>query len=176
MPKVVDHDERRALILDRCFELFAARGYGSVRMRQVAKETGISIGALYHYFPDKESIGRQLFEHMAARIAAEAQAELEPEMSGEERMKLLHAFIEERQDDLSRTMLLGLDHHRLYPDGRDATVGAMRSFKAILIGLMQLGPEEGDMLLSILCGALLRRVLDPEDSDLGTQLGSFQRS
>ncbi len=173
MPKVVDHDARRALILDRCFELFARHGYGSVRMRQIARETGLSIGSIYHYFPDKEAIGEQLFQHAAMRFAVEAEGRIQPGMSRPERLQAVWEFIEPRQETLTQLLLLGLDHHRLYPQGRSATVGAMRSFKALLRQLVALEPEEVDALYSLLCGAMIRAVLDPEDMRLEDQLAGF---
>lgn len=36
--------------------LFAVRGFHGTGMRQVAEEAGVSIGALYHYFPSKEEV------------------------------------------------------------------------------------------------------------------------
>ena len=170
MPKVVDHDARRALILERCFELFARHGYGSVRMRQIATETGISVGALYHYFPDKESIGRDLFQHAAARFAADAANQVRPDMDREGKLVALTRFIDERQLELARLLMLGLDHHRLHPGGRDVTVGTMRSFKGILAGVLELDPSETELLFSVLCGVLVRRVLDPDDVDLPGQI------
>jgi AcrR family transcriptional regulator len=170
LPKVVDHDARRALILERCFELFARQGYGSVRMRQIAKETGISVGALYHYFPDKESIGRDLFQHAAMRFAADAAQEVKPDMDRAVKLVTLTRFIDERQQELSRLLMLGLDHHRLHPSGRDVTVGTMRSFKGILAGVLELDPAETELLFSVLCGVLVRSVLDPDDVDLPGQI------
>lgn len=170
MPKVVDHDARRALILERCQELFARQGYGAVRMRQIAKETGISIGALYHYFPDKKSIGEQLFQHAAHRFAADAAQQVQPHMDRSTRMGALQAFIQQNQADLTRVLLLGIDHHRLYPNGRDITQGTMRSFKGILTAVVGLETNETELLFTLLCGVLVRGLLDPEDVHLQEQL------
>lgn len=52
-------------------ELFARHGYAAVSMRQVAKEVGVQAGALYNYFPDKQSLLFTLLnEHMTELIAA----------------------------------------------------------------------------------------------------------
>ncbi|MGB3614271.1 MAG: TetR/AcrR family transcriptional regulator [Elainellaceae cyanobacterium] len=64
MPKIVDHDRYRKELLIGCFDLFAAQGYGSITMRQIAKGLGVSTGTLYHYFPSKESIFKQLIQEL----------------------------------------------------------------------------------------------------------------
>ncbi|MEM7759849.1 MAG: helix-turn-helix domain-containing protein, partial [Cyanobacteria bacterium P01_A01_bin.40] len=64
MPKIVDHHRYRKELLAKCFDLFAQRGYGSLTMRQVAKEIGVSTGTLYHYFASKEELFRQLIEEI----------------------------------------------------------------------------------------------------------------
>ncbi|NJL79674.1 MAG: helix-turn-helix transcriptional regulator, partial [Richelia sp. SM2_1_7] len=60
MPKIVDHEKYRKELLWKSFDLFAQKGYGSVTMREIAKELGVSTGTLYHYFPNKESLYLQL--------------------------------------------------------------------------------------------------------------------
>jgi AcrR family transcriptional regulator len=67
MPKIVDHDRYRKELLGKCFDLFAAKGYGSITMREIAQGLGVSTGTLYHYFPNKKVLFEQLIEQMAER-------------------------------------------------------------------------------------------------------------
>ncbi|MFI5908019.1 TetR/AcrR family transcriptional regulator [Dactylosporangium sp. NPDC051541] len=46
----------RAAMADAAAELFAAHGYDSVAMAQVARAAGVSEQTLYNYFPTKESL------------------------------------------------------------------------------------------------------------------------
>lgn len=64
MPKIVDRDRYRKELLAKCFDLFAQKGYGSLTMRQIAKELEVSTGTLYHYFPSKETIFVRLIEEV----------------------------------------------------------------------------------------------------------------
>ena len=64
MPKVVDRARYRKELLKGCFDLFAERGYGSLTMRQIAEGLSVSTGKLYHYFPSKESIFKQLVQEL----------------------------------------------------------------------------------------------------------------
>ena len=58
-----DRSERcRRVVLDAALRLFAQHGYGATSVRQIAEEAGVSVGAVYHHFPDKESMFRALIE------------------------------------------------------------------------------------------------------------------
>ena len=65
MPKIVDRDRYRKELLNKCFDIFAEKGYSSVTMREIGSEIGVSTGTLYHYFPSKESLFEQLIEYLS---------------------------------------------------------------------------------------------------------------
>jgi AcrR family transcriptional regulator len=67
MPKIVDHAQYRKELLNKCFNLFAQKGYGSLTIRQVAQEIGVSTGTLYHYFSSKEELFVQLIEEITEK-------------------------------------------------------------------------------------------------------------
>jgi len=48
--------ETEKRVLKEALTLFAHRGYAAVSMRQIAARCGIQAGALYNYFPTKQSI------------------------------------------------------------------------------------------------------------------------
>ena len=62
MPKIIDHDQQRASLLDRAFAAYAQYGYASLSMRKLASLIGVSDGSLYHYFPSKEALYHSLVE------------------------------------------------------------------------------------------------------------------
>ncbi|WPC42733.1 TetR/AcrR family transcriptional regulator [Clostridium sp. JS66] len=49
-------------ILDTALKLFGQKGYYNVSTNEIAKETNISIGNLYFYFPNKEEIFIQILD------------------------------------------------------------------------------------------------------------------
>ncbi|MEL6892565.1 MAG: helix-turn-helix domain-containing protein [Actinomycetota bacterium] len=53
-------------ILAAANELFAARGSASVTTTQIADAAGVSVGALYRFFPDKRSVGEALADRYLA--------------------------------------------------------------------------------------------------------------
>src|SRR6202044_2442787 len=61
---------RLAGILDAAAELFAEVGYEAATMTAVAERSGSSIGALYNYFPDKQSIAFTLVNQYSQELEA----------------------------------------------------------------------------------------------------------
>ncbi|MDR1269686.1 MAG: TetR/AcrR family transcriptional regulator [Planctomycetaceae bacterium] len=52
----VDHQQRRNMILERAFALFAEEGYSGVTYQKIANRCDISRTAIYKYFQNKEEI------------------------------------------------------------------------------------------------------------------------
>ncbi len=76
MPKVVDHEERRAELGEAVWRLASRDGLEAVTLRGVAAEAGWSTGALVHYFADKEELVVFAFRTVADRVMRRvAQAE-----------------------------------------------------------------------------------------------------
>ncbi|MGE7956383.1 TetR/AcrR family transcriptional regulator [Pseudomonas sp. NPDC089530] len=55
-PKQTRGHERVTAILDACARLLVAQGVASLTMHGLAREAGTSIGSLYHFFSDKQSV------------------------------------------------------------------------------------------------------------------------
>ena len=54
--------------------LFAERGYAKVSSAQIVAAGGLTRGALYHHFADKQDLFRAVFEQLEVEITAEIQA------------------------------------------------------------------------------------------------------
>lgn len=61
---------RFAGFLDAAAELFAEVGYEAATMTAVAERSGSSIGALYNYFPDKQSVAFTLLNQYSQELEA----------------------------------------------------------------------------------------------------------
>lgn len=68
MPKVVDHDERRAALAEAVWRLASREGLEALTLRDVSAEAGCSTGALHHYFRDKEELLLFAFQTIADRV------------------------------------------------------------------------------------------------------------
>lgn len=69
MPRVADHDQRRAQIARAFQRLLAAEGFAGVSFSRVAAEAGISVGLIQHYFTGKDVLLRFAYEDAARRLS-----------------------------------------------------------------------------------------------------------
>lgn len=108
MPKIVDRNLYRKELLSKCFDLFAQKGYGSLTMRQIAKEIGVSTGTLYHYFASKEELFTQLIEEITEQDILSANDEIENQNleTIEEKILALGQFILKHEDYFRKQTLL----------------------------------------------------------------------
>ena len=72
MPKVTQEhlDARRAQILDGARRAFAEHGYDGATVVQLERATGLSRGAIFHYFENKNDLFTELAIEMNTRFGA----------------------------------------------------------------------------------------------------------
>ncbi|MEN8184287.1 MAG: TetR/AcrR family transcriptional regulator [Myxococcota bacterium] len=63
-------------ILEAAAQVFAERGFAAGTTNRIAQRAGVSVGSLYEYFPNKESILVALVERTTAHGMAQIQARL----------------------------------------------------------------------------------------------------
>ena len=75
------------VILDKSLPLFARSGYAGVSMRNIASAVGISGAALYHHYPDKQSLYVATMGHAFADKASSIQTALDNTGTPEQRLE-----------------------------------------------------------------------------------------
>ena len=72
MPKITaaHEQQRRAQILSAAMACFARQGYHATSMDDVVRESGLSVGAIYSYFPSKEDLFLTLSDDRANQTLA----------------------------------------------------------------------------------------------------------
>ena len=61
-------ERSRRLVLDAALRLFSHQGFRGTSVREIAETAGVSIGNVYHHFPDKETIFHTLLEEYWATM------------------------------------------------------------------------------------------------------------
>ncbi len=56
MTKIVDHDQRRLLIAEAALRVIRQMGMKGASVRNIAREAGLSLGALRHYFSNQDEL------------------------------------------------------------------------------------------------------------------------
>ena len=85
--KLNDSLNTAQVILDKSLPLFARSGYAGVSMRDIAKAVGISGAALYHHYPDKQSLYVAAMGHAFADKASGIQSSLDNTGTPEQRLE-----------------------------------------------------------------------------------------
>lgn len=62
----------RQAILSAAREVFSELGYGAATIRDIVRRTDLAAGTFYNYFPDKESVLREILEDFAGRVRQRA--------------------------------------------------------------------------------------------------------
>lgn len=68
MPKIVDHDARKAALVAAVWRVIARSGMNTATVRSVASEAGVSPSSLRHYFSDQGELLMFAAHAMTARI------------------------------------------------------------------------------------------------------------
>lgn len=90
----------RTALIETARALFAERGYAAVPADEIVRASGVTRGALYHHFGDKQGLFRavveQLEEEITAEVAATARDATDPVAAG---LAALSHFLEVCQRD-----------------------------------------------------------------------------
>ena len=71
--------ETRERILAEALRLFGERGYARVSIEEIAEAAGVTKGAVYHWFSDKDDLGRELQHDLYERLSSVALRAFDPE-------------------------------------------------------------------------------------------------
>lgn len=63
-------EARRIEILRAALDLFSVAGFHGTTVRQIARAVGVNEATLYHYFPSKDAILGEVFQHVLAERRA----------------------------------------------------------------------------------------------------------
>lgn len=66
--------ETRTALIDAARKLFVERSYAGAGTTEIVAAAGVTRGALYHHFADKEALFRAVIEAEAAAVAADIEA------------------------------------------------------------------------------------------------------
>ena len=85
------YDQKLEFILRTAARIFAEKGYHTTSMRDIARETGVSLAGLYYYCKSKEELLLLIQEHCFGRVAGRLAERLQ---ETSEPVEKLRVFIE----------------------------------------------------------------------------------
>ncbi|MGF7004680.1 TetR/AcrR family transcriptional regulator [Aminobacter sp. BE322] len=99
----------RALLIETARKLFAEKTYAETGTPEIVAAAGVTRGALYHHFADKEALFRAVVEQEAATVAAEIERAAPDEIGPREALLAGSRAYLEAMRAPGRTRLLLLD-------------------------------------------------------------------
>ena len=87
-PPETRYDRRLAEILAHATEVFCEKGYEGASMRDLSRESGMSLAGLYYYFESKERLLYLIQKHTFATIVRRLKERLEGVADSEQRIRI----------------------------------------------------------------------------------------
>lgn len=159
--------ETRERILAVALSDFAARGYDAVSVEDIASAAGVTKGAVYYWFTDKDDIGRDLQHELYDRLVRDGLAALDPDADADTVTSIrraLEVFVD-TLDNLGEARFFLRDAWTI-PELDVGTVADGQAAVALLRGVLVGGMARGeivtldpDALARVLFGALTEATL-----------------
>jgi len=93
-------EQTRKKILSIAKRLFVERGYFNTSIRDIAEESGVSTGALYHHFESKEEIAGEIYQRTLKEIHMRIEEAIVKGKSTEEKVKgIVKTLLELAEED-----------------------------------------------------------------------------
>ena len=137
---------RKRAILDATLDLVAAQGADAVRLRDVARASGVSVGSLQYYFDSRDQLIREAFDQHAREVVD--MVTLAGDVSAPPRARL-YAVLEAAtlRPDLRRSAALWMEFITagLHDDQLRALLeGAYEAWRDLLAEVVRAGTETGE--------------------------------
>lgn len=165
MPKIVDHDARRAAMVESAWDLISSRGIEAASLRNVANHMGVSKASLNHYFESQSQILSMCIQDMNDTILADAQS-IGLENLDEQKVVRVFMLVIPSTPDRRRQAALWLHLLSLY--GPKSTRPAMRQSTSVTKSLKLINERVHAGILLVL-GKMQEQEMLPSDENLEVQ-------
>jgi AcrR family transcriptional regulator len=161
LPRLVDHDVRRAEIIAATWRLIADRGIDATTLREIAREMGMANGALTHYFPDKNAIILAAFEYVFQATNDRIEARL-GDATGLEALRVFCREVTPAEDvTLMEARVVIPFWQRALTDARMEAVFAdtMAQWRRVVEGFLARARADGDVRTAVPDNVLAEQLL-----------------
>ncbi len=157
--------------------LFADKGFAETSIRDIAREAGISLGAMYNHYASKYELGWELFSmnYSAIGIELHHRAKGQPNLRKKLRSMIRYVFARFEEDKALVTFVFFVRHAfiRRVNSGSVRMANPYMVFRSVIVEAMRRGeiPEnDPDLMTSLVIGAIIQpidtKILDRIKPDL----------
>lgn len=104
--RIAQGEATRAVLLTAARELFGSAGYVATSLDEIVARAGVTKGALYHHFSDKEALFRTVFEQVQKEVSDAAVVEFLQEDSWQALVVGCRLWIDAHDDPAVRQIVL----------------------------------------------------------------------
>lgn len=174
MPKVVDHETYRCELIRASFDVVAKVGYGSLSMKELARNLNISTGLIYHYFENKEEWFVSIVTHFSREVYEMLTREIPNEASVEQKCALLVEHVDRHKELYANMIGVASDYVRLPATEKEQGIlelgFAADQIYEYLATLFETSESTARALLSLVVGVVVANRLDPRGVDVKEHL------
>ena len=173
MPKLIDHDARRKDFARAAVAVIGEQGIDNTRLVDVAREAGVTTGALTHYFNDKDAVLLAALDHLAQGILHRLKTGLEADDLIALTAQILPVNEESRcewrvwMSFFGRAVgdpALARINQAYYDEFRDGLASIIRRHQREGKLSAEIDPAvTGDAIISIVDGFSIRATLEPDE-------------
>lgn len=170
----------RELVLSCSLKLFTKDGYFNTSVHDIARESGVSIGSIYHHFKDKEGLAGILYHSLLTRMSDELISVSQSHTSAQDRCRAVIEVlfdITEREPDVMEFMLYA-KHREFLPD--ETPICSSQPFE-LMREMVRQGMENGeiremDVMVASTClfGGAIRMITSRLDGLVPGKLSGYQ--
>src|SRR5262252_984292 len=131
------YDRRLAEILTHATEVFCRKGYEGASMRDLSRESGMSLAGLYYYFESKERLLYLIQKHTFTTIVQRLKTRLEGITDTEERIRIFVLnHLEYFLANQAAMKVLSHEDESLKNGFGEEIAGIKRQYSRICVGLL----------------------------------------
>lgn len=111
-------EHTQQLVLSATLQLFTQKGYFNTSVRDIARESQVSIGSIYHHFKDKEGVASAMYNGLLKRMSESLEEIQRSNHSAHDRCRAVIVFLFEITEDEPQEMefMMYSKHREFLPD------------------------------------------------------------
>lgn len=143
-------EETRQVIIEKAAVIFNKNGYQRTTMSTLTKSLGLTKGAIYGHFADKDELAVEAFRYSIQQIAEKMRGQLQPHKDAVEKLRAYARSFLDLFDDIvikggCPILNTAVDSDDAHPQLHDEVSRVLAAWEKRLIAMVEAGKENGSI-------------------------------
>lgn len=143
-------EETRQSIIEKSAVIFNRNGYQRTSMSMLTNAMGLTKGAIYGHFPDKDALAVEAFRHSIRKVTERVRQQLLPHESPLEKLRAFaHAFLDFYEDTVKTggcpILNTATDADDAHPLLHAEVSRVLTAWEERLVAMVEAGKEQGEV-------------------------------